>query len=47
MRINLTSIFVSDEEQALRYYTEVLGFGKKSAHTANVTRWREQQLESK
>ena len=38
MRINMTSTSVSDQEQALIYYTEVLGLRKKSAHTANVTR---------
>lgn len=26
MRINLTSVFVDDQRQALRFYTEVLGF---------------------
>ncbi|MFH9608096.1 VOC family protein [Streptomyces sp. NPDC017448] len=29
MRINLTSVFVDDQERALRFYTEVLGFRKK------------------
>lgn len=29
MRINLTGVFVSDQRQALRFYTEVLGFQKK------------------
>jgi glyoxylase I family protein len=29
MRIKLTSIMVSDQEKALRFYTEVLGFRKK------------------
>ena len=29
MRIKLTSIFVDDQEKALRFYTEVLGFQKK------------------
>jgi predicted enzyme related to lactoylglutathione lyase len=39
MRINLTSIFVSDQEQALRYYTEVFGFRKKLDITAGKFRW--------
>ncbi|SEO03124.1 VOC family protein [Cryobacterium luteum] len=29
MRINITSVFVDDQERALRFYTEVLGFVKK------------------
>ncbi len=29
MRINLTSVFVEDQEKALRFYTDVLGFEKK------------------
>jgi catechol 2,3-dioxygenase-like lactoylglutathione lyase family enzyme len=30
MRIGLTSIFVDDQAKALRFYTEVLGFAKKT-----------------
>ncbi|MET8506427.1 VOC family protein [Streptomyces sp. NPDC015232] len=30
MRINLTSVFVDDQAKALRFYTEVLGFVKKT-----------------
>jgi catechol 2,3-dioxygenase-like lactoylglutathione lyase family enzyme len=29
MRINLTSVLVDDQEKALQFYTEVLGFVKK------------------
>ncbi|MFJ6698290.1 VOC family protein [Streptomyces sp. NPDC091272] len=29
MKINMTSVFVSDQHKALRFYTEVLGFVKK------------------
>ena len=29
MRIKLSSIMVDDQEKALRFYTEVLGFTKK------------------
>ncbi|WP_424216079.1 VOC family protein (plasmid) [Streptomyces sp. BI20] len=29
MKIRLTSVFVDDQAQALRFYTEVLGFAKK------------------
>jgi catechol 2,3-dioxygenase-like lactoylglutathione lyase family enzyme len=28
MRINLASVLVDDQEKALRFYTDVLGFGK-------------------
>ncbi len=30
MRINLASVLVDDQERALRFYTEVLGFVKKT-----------------
>jgi catechol 2,3-dioxygenase-like lactoylglutathione lyase family enzyme len=30
MRINLTSVFVDDQAAALKFYTEVLGFVKKT-----------------
>ncbi|WP_432967462.1 VOC family protein [Dactylosporangium sp. CA-233914] len=30
MRINLASVFVNDQTEALRFYTEVLGFVKKT-----------------
>src|SRR5262245_42116666 len=30
MRINLTSVLVDDQEKALRFYTDVLGFEKKT-----------------
>jgi catechol 2,3-dioxygenase-like lactoylglutathione lyase family enzyme len=30
MRINLASVLVDDQEKALRFYTEVLGFVKKN-----------------
>ncbi|GAB2905621.1 MULTISPECIES: VOC family protein [Streptomyces] len=29
MRIHITSVFVDDQEKALRFYTDVLGFVKK------------------
>lgn len=29
MRINLTSVMVDDQDKALRFYTEVLGFERK------------------
>ena len=30
MKIKLTSVYVDDQENALRFYTEVLGFVKKA-----------------
>lgn len=30
MRINITSVMVDDQKKALRFYTEVLGFQKKT-----------------
>ena len=30
MRINVTSVFVDDQQDALRFYTEILGFQKKA-----------------
>ena len=39
MRINLTSVFVDDQEKALRFYTEVLGFVKKHDVPMGEDRW--------
>ena len=39
MRIKLTSIFVSDQEKALQFYTEVLGFAKKTDIPTGKDRW--------
>jgi catechol 2,3-dioxygenase-like lactoylglutathione lyase family enzyme len=39
MRINLTSVFVNDQEEALRFYTEVLGFVKKHDVPTGEYRW--------
>ena len=30
MKIKVTSLYVDDQEKALRFYTEVLGFAKKT-----------------
>ena len=30
MRINLASVLVDDQQKALRFYTEILGFVKKN-----------------
>src|SRR5262245_29301527 len=39
MRINLTSILVDDQEKALRFYTDVLGFEKKTEIPLGQARW--------
>ena len=39
MRIKLTSVHVDDQEKALRFYTEVLGFVKKTDFTNGPFRW--------
>ncbi len=39
MRITLTSVFVSDQDEALRFYTETLGFVKKHDVPAGEYRW--------
>lgn len=39
MRIVLTSVFVGDQEKALRFYTQVLGFAKKQDVPAGQFRW--------
>ena len=39
MKIKLTSIYVDDQAKALRFYTEVLGFTKKSDFGNGPYRW--------
>ncbi|MDG4834062.1 VOC family protein [Solwaraspora sp. WMMD1047] len=39
MRINLTSVFVDDQEKALRFYTEKLGFLPKNDIPMGEFRW--------
>ena len=39
MRIKLTSIMVDDQEKALNFYTEVLGFQKKQDIPMGEFRW--------
>ncbi len=39
MRIILTGVFVSDQDEALRFYTETLGFVKKHDVPAGEYRW--------
>jgi catechol 2,3-dioxygenase-like lactoylglutathione lyase family enzyme len=39
MKINLTSVLVDDQEKALAFYTDKLGFVKKSDLPAGEFRW--------
>ncbi|QOT00366.1 VOC family protein [Brevibacterium sp. JNUCC-42] len=39
MKIKLTSIFVDDQDKALTFYTEVLGFVKKNELPAGEFKW--------
>ena len=39
MRINLASVWVDDQEKALRFYTDVLGFVKKTEVPVGEHRW--------
>jgi catechol 2,3-dioxygenase-like lactoylglutathione lyase family enzyme len=38
-RINITSVLVDDQEKALRFYTDVLGFEKKRDIPLGEARW--------
>ncbi len=39
MKIKLASVYVDDQEKALRFYTEVLGFVKKADFSQGSYRW--------
>jgi predicted enzyme related to lactoylglutathione lyase len=39
MKIIYTKVFVNDQDKALKFYTETLGFVKKSDITAGEYRW--------
>ncbi|ALC18985.1 VOC family protein [Streptomyces pristinaespiralis] len=39
MRIHVSSVFVDDQEKALRFYTDVLGFVKKHDVPMGEDRW--------
>ena len=45
MKIKLNSIFVDDQDKALRFYTEVLGFVKKQDFPAGWAARRERPVE--
>jgi predicted enzyme related to lactoylglutathione lyase len=39
MKINMTAVYVEDQDRALRFYTEVLGFVKKADFSQGPFRW--------
>lgn len=39
MKIKLTNVYVDDQERALRFYTEILGFEKKADFSQGPFRW--------
>jgi catechol 2,3-dioxygenase-like lactoylglutathione lyase family enzyme len=39
MRINVTSVLVDDQDKALRFYTDVLGFVKKTDIPVGEAKW--------
>ena len=39
MKIKVTSVYVDDQDKALRFYTEVLGFVKKTDFNQGPYRW--------
>ncbi|MBV9131776.1 MAG: VOC family protein, partial [Chloroflexi bacterium] len=39
MKIKLTAVYVDDQEKALRFYTDVLGFTKKNDFSQGPFRW--------
>src|SRR5271170_3819205 len=39
MKIKVTSVYVDDQDKALRFYTEVVGFAKKADFSQGPFRW--------
>ena len=39
MKINLASVFVDDQDEALSFYTETLGFVKKTEMPVGEFKW--------
>ena len=39
MKIKLTTVYVDDQEKALRFYTDILGFAKKADFSQGPFRW--------
>ena len=44
MKIKLTSVYVDDQDKALRFYTEVLGFAKKTDVSQGPYRWLKRRM---
>jgi predicted enzyme related to lactoylglutathione lyase len=40
MKIKLTTVYVNDQERALRFYTEVLGLTNSSSTSSSRVWWR-------
>jgi hypothetical protein len=39
VKIKITSVYVDNQDKAMRFYTEVLGFSKKSDFSRGPFRW--------
>ena len=39
MKIKVTAIYVDDQDKALRFYTEIMGFAKKADFSQGPYRW--------
>jgi predicted enzyme related to lactoylglutathione lyase len=39
MKIKLTSVYIDDQDRALRFYTDILGFVKKADFSQGPFRW--------
>src|SRR5438477_11862857 len=39
MKIKMTSVYVDDQDKALRFYTQVMGFAKKADFRQGPFRW--------
>ena len=39
MKLKLTSVFVDDQDKALKFYTDILGFAKKMEFPAGKFKW--------
>jgi predicted enzyme related to lactoylglutathione lyase len=39
MKIKMTSVYVDDQDKALRFYTEILGFARKADFSNGPFRW--------
>ena len=46
MKIKVTSVYVDDQNKALRFYTEVLGFAKKADFSQGPFRWLEDRVDT-